>query len=737
MNNSLNRDPVSLTRSRKNLDPSTRYVLARYCTYMERLLSKYPRLNMEILEIFHWLVGPDELPEFVDGMVSELGLNEWEDLHEGMAQNILERYDFANSMNRIIEKLSPALESKVANHARKVFQKNADKLSAPVQSDLECKLEDLRGLFGLNDLETEAIFLLFSLITWENLEYFFITHLSVTFYGGRHYGAVMLDIDQDDYLDLLSGRLVDLGLVETDGDYATLHYSIVKLLQSPNRRDLATEFFGRLRPTPMVNPAPIVDAATRDYMLALLEAEPETSTHILLNGDAGTGKTQFAHEIAEELDFSVFEVRYGESHRRGHRASFWACVNMASQMQDSLIIADDAGAVLTGVNHYILSDENASDKKWLNDLLEVPGVRMIWITNDMEIDPSVLRRFAFIREFLPFNRKTRAAVWRSVIECHDCEDKFSDHEIEELALRYQCSAGSIDMAVRSAAKAYPHSVEQFQWALRKTLESGLKAITGGPLPKPRLPFSPECLKDGFNVVEGDLDQMLSDLKRLSESEQNSPFSDHGVSVFLHGPLGSGVLDLAELIAHTVDKEMRVVPTGALWSEGIGQTFMRITQAFQWAASRNEVLVLEGIDGLLLGEVADPSLVESLAREILRCMECYRTTIVLTTRRVEGELLQMIAGRCDYRISLTYAGGEQSSALYKNILAPLCSEPLDYRTERDLRGVRHFGPAVYRMVHSRISRAEAGSFSHEFIISLLRNLSEVRVDGRRKGSIGFR
>ena len=67
--------------------------------------------------------------------------------------------------------------------------------------------------------------------------------------------------------------------------------------------------------------------------------------------------------------------------------------------QGSIVLVDEADNLLNTQSSWFMRGET-QDKGWLNQLLDEPGTRMIWITNRIDsIEDSVLRRFAFS---LPF-----------------------------------------------------------------------------------------------------------------------------------------------------------------------------------------------------------------------------------------------------------------------------------------------------------------------------------------------
>jgi len=88
-------------------------------------------------------------------------------------------------------------------------------------------------------------------------------------------------------------------------------------------------------------------------------------------------------------------VRGEANTTHNRRAAILACLNMTNAGPGSLVIVDEADNLLNTQFSYFMRGET-QDKGWLNELLEKPGTRIIWITNSIGgIEDSVLRRFAF------------------------------------------------------------------------------------------------------------------------------------------------------------------------------------------------------------------------------------------------------------------------------------------------------------------------------------------------------
>ena len=131
---------------------------------------------------------------------------------------------------------------------------------------------------------------------------------------------------------------------------------------------------------------------------------------MLLYGPPGAGKTGFARALISSLNVTGYEVLRDTAKGAGdHRSVVLACLKLTEG--GGVLLADRAEEVLfTEAFRFRFGDD--LDRGGVNQLLDEPGGRMIWIVNGIgELEGSVVRRFAFSLGFEALNPKQRRELW--------------------------------------------------------------------------------------------------------------------------------------------------------------------------------------------------------------------------------------------------------------------------------------------------------------------------------------
>ncbi len=721
-----------------DLDKSQRFMKTKLATYVDRLMARQPKLDLEILAMLHWLIGPEILETGVEQIMALLTAPERLRFDEEIQDYLFDSYEFANALMRTIRGTRRNLEDSVRRLFRKMLHQRLVALQYPGKSQVENSAALFQKMFKLNDLESEICLFLSIIQVWDEARRLFEGHFGCERFEGRNYLAIVLKATDAEIASALNGKLAQIGILESDrGNSVCLEASFHQLLTTASQSDLRTEFFKKVDPNPVPLDAHVVDPLATQHLLSLLGTKTESSTHVLLYGSPGTGKTSYALGLAKELGLPVYLVEHAGKERQWSRQfAFTACVNMASHGEGSIVIADDCDTVLNTRNSWAFFGES-SDKRWLHDLLETPGVRMIWTVNSISnIEESVARRFSFSLGFKPFGTAQRVRLWTSILNTHGFGSVFDAPQVKDLATKFQSSPGVIEQAVRKAAETGCNSAETLYTALNQSLEAHELLIHGGTKLTQAKPVDPNFTLEGLNALGTDLNALVAELKAYDQHvKQTSDNDGLTMALLFHGPSGTGKSHLARHIAAMLDREIIFKRGSDLLSMYVGGTEKNIRDAYE-EASDNAVLVFDEADSLVFRrDRAERSWEISQTNEFLTWMEQFRGIQIFTTNRL-SDMDSATLRRLNHKIEFHYLTPEGNVTFYKKLLAPLVQARISKNIVSQLKSLSRLAPGDFNVVRNKFKFKDPKQVTHQAIVATLREEAQLKSIHACKKAIGF-
>ncbi len=723
------------------MDGSHSFMLSRVLVYMDRLLEKHPSLDFEILEALHWLLGPESVEEDLIPLVTMLDAGDRRPRFDAdLRDEIRHARDFANLMDQALRKTRKDEQMCVVGLLRGLIQKKLSKLESRCTSDIEKNVRLFQEMFDLTQLETEICLFLFILTTYDEAQTVFEYHLKCDRYAGRNNLATILGSKVPTIAEATNGKLLRIGILDIDrGRSLCMDNGFVNLLQNASDTEIKTEFFRKIDPDPVPIDAHTVDPEVIDHILNLLRAKPLSSTQIIFYGPPGTGKTSLAYGIGKKLGLPIYLVEHGgkESGWR-RRAAFTASVNMASQSENALVIADDSDGVLGTRQSWFFSGET-SDKRWLHDVLEVPGVRMIWTVNSISsLEESVSRRFAYSLCFKPFTRVQRKRIWETILADYRLDSFLDSSDIDDLARRFEVSPGVIEQSIKKAAEIGSNDRAEIHKAIVFALEAHQCLVNGGHKPLRAGKIDPESFTlDGLNVSGANLSSLMKELESfndyLKHSGTDEPIS---MSLLFHGVSGAGKSYLASIIAHRLDRELIIKRASDLLSPWVGGTEHNVRSAFDECAEKEAILLVDEADFLLGNrDGAVRSWEVSQVNEVLTAMELFRGVQIYTSNRF-ADLDPATLRRFNHKIEFHCLDSEGVVVFYKKILQPLVGSDLEKKLEKELMNISDLTPGDFKVVMTQFRFKSIGERSHKAMIAALRGEAQVKEVHAGQKAIGF-
>jgi transitional endoplasmic reticulum ATPase len=580
------------------MDKNDLFVRKMGAIYFLRHFSRYPKLGKYEIEFVCWLLGDQkaELVEFIRKFYPEDSREHWSDEVYAESNDI---EAFAAELLNGLKAIDILHKHQIRQFIKTILRRNTKQLKYQGKSDLEKTCRLAKRMFNLASHEIELVTFLFIISTYEAPENLFDIELSCDRFSERRYLANILGLSQAKTARTIS-RLEQIGIVENYSRNLSLDDDISSLLQNPDLEQISKRYYKHVKPKSIPLEFHFIDSDVISYLQNLVSCKTHTPTHLLFYGPPGTGKTSLANALAVTAKSPIYSIMRDEDNRsENRRSAVVACLNMTNSGTGSIIIVDEADNLLNTANSWQFRGET-QDKGWLNDLMEKPGSRIIWITNTTNgIEESVLRRFAYTLRFKNFNCRQRIILFEQIIKSNRVKRFFSDVEIESLAKKYCVTAGSIELAIKKAKETSADSRTNFQRAVHLSLEAYVSfGQRKKKLTKPSTKNEDYTL-DGLNLSANIYD-IIDQLERFNKKLINNGFLKPvgGLAMLFHGHPGTGKTALAKYLGEKLDKEVLIKSYSDLQSKWLGQGEKNIRDAFLDATEQEAILIIDEADSML-------------------------------------------------------------------------------------------------------------------------------------------
>ena len=720
-------------------DDSMMFLNQRMVTCFIRLLKTDCDLNREFFEFLYHVLNPELASEFMESMMKLVPSDRQLDFRQD-EDPIADSYSFSHTACEASKLIGWKQRHQIREIASQMLAKRLEEFTSIPKTVIEDNIGELKTMFCLDHVEAEICVFMFTVYICNEFSSFFADHLCCNQYRGRKLLATILECKNSQLAAALSGKLTQIGILEPGAYRGCLEitHSFAQKLQSLNPEEFRNQFIKPLNCELIQLDSHMVEREITENILKILSYKPGTATHILLYGPPGTGKTSYAFGIASRLGLRSYRVEHSSKENADlRRAAITACVNMASETNDALFVADDSDLILNTGSSWVRFGETP-DKSWLHETLEKPGVRMIWIVNSTDnIEESVARRFAFSVKIKPFTREQRAQIWNSMIRKHRVKRFLKDDDIQRLADRFAVSAGVIDNAIRKAAESCEDSASSFRKSVKLALESSESLIHSSPTSETRSLDRRNFNLEGLNLSGANVKSLLNEVTAFDKyTRKNRSGEPATMSMLFHGPPGSGKSALARYVATHLGKEIVFKRASDLFSMWVGGTEKNIREAYLEATSRNAVLIFDEADSLIFGrDRAEHSWEISFTNEFLTWMESFNGIQIFTTNRLK-DLDSASLRRFNHKIEFGYLKPEGNVIFYKSYLAPLTRRTLDISMKDSVRKIEGLTPGDFKSVKDKFRFRDRKRLSHESLISALADESRIKSMHAGQARIGF-
>ncbi len=728
----------NIVRAEQPSDLTDMFVIKKTATYLYRHLAAFPctELDEEFFDLLSFGMN-----ESLEGII-ERSLNRFESPRKDQYLPIVQKCLDSNSRFNdiipcILERAPNAFCVAIRQSILEALKNSIEKHKYRCKSDLEKNLYRIKKTFKLNKAEVEFALFLYIIFCNSKLDTFFIDELHCQRLSGKKYLANVLELTRGELDQVMNGTLKKIDFFSFDMEGLVVESEFVNIFEYGTLSDPSRLYFNKIKRPAIPLDYHLTVQKVIPHIISLFKKKPVSSTHILLYGAPGTGKTSFAEGLAKELKIPAYTItKDADNKTKRARLAIMACLNITNSGDGSLVVVDEADNLLNTRFSWFSRGET-QDKGWLNKLMEEPGVRMIWITNEIDdIAPSVLRRFSYSLHFKPFNKRQRVLLWENILRYNRVKRFFTSDEVNSLAVRYRVNAGVIDLAVKKAKETGITSKPDYQNALRLALDAYLALENGGEKEIDRERIEETYSLEGLNI-KGDLKGALGQLEAfdqfLRKADDDRVLT---INLLLYGPPGTGKSEFARYLGRHLDREIIVKRISDLQSKWVGDSEKNIRDAFYEAEREEAILIMDEADSLVFSrDYALHSWEISFTNEFLARLERFKGILICTTNRLK-DLDQASIRRFQHKLGFDYLDAEGNLIFYQKLLEGLVDEPLDDENIAKLKDIRNLAPGDFKTVRDRFIFISDDGLNHQTLVEALRNESEIKKVFLKTGSIGF-
>ncbi|MCQ2378878.1 MAG: AAA family ATPase [Victivallaceae bacterium] len=516
------------------------------------------------------------------------------------------------------------------------------------------RTRELQKMLKLSDLETEVL-LVVTFIGFGFLEIADGHHRRTEASDKTVFIAKCLDRAIEEIDEVLSdkGKLRRLGCLDEDNDLTMVFR---RYFAGSCNEPLANQFFRRVSGESLPWEFYGELAEKHGAMLKRI-LSAKGAAHILLYGAPGTGKTSFARTLAAELKRDCFFVEQHVETRSGSSTARFGALKICDGQVDpasSIIVVDEADAMLCGARDSVFYDSRSGDKGMLNSVLDELVTPTIWISNTpaFALDESSRRRFDYSIRFEPLSNHQRLAVWRNNVRKMKLGKLLNEKQLSRYATRYPVSAGGITLILQNLVKLAPDpgEVDELVEKLMKPHCELLGISTpGGDKNAPAKDYSLQ----GINIRGAvKLDRIIEAVRRFRTASGEDADRPR-MNLLLSGPPGTGKTEFVKYLGSVLETKITVRMGSDLLDKYVGGTEANIRRAFDEAAEEKSILFLDEIDGLVQSRSrAQHSWEVSQVNELLHQMEVFDGVMIGATN-FAANLDPAILRRFTFKLEFDY------------------------------------------------------------------------------------
>lgn len=587
--------------------------------------------------------------------------------------------------------------------------------------------------------------------------------------------AAILDLPQRDIAKSLSNNapLLKSGIIEVCGMgrrrrfaefelkdlEVTAHLATALLDQHNSEQDFLAALFRRSPAATLTkNDFPHAEkefALARDYLEAARKSDSR-GVNILIYGKPGTGKTEMARAVCDELGLNLYETPIEDEDddpmkgdERIRSCLLAQC--LLARRGDTVLLFDEIEDVFPesfrGPALFFFGGlQGAKDngkKAWTNHLLENNPIPTFWISNKAgQIDPAFIRRFDVVLRLHPPGPKVRRRMLDAMLDGVEVSETWLDRMAtnRDLTPAHIARGAKVVKALTESEKPKKRGKRSAKASQttghavlsKATPESVLETLFTNTLEAQGRRLNPMAPAPMLTLYDPDLLNADADLSALAQGIAANPKG----RLCFYGPPGTGKTAFAHHLASCMGNPIIVRQMADLLSCWVGETEQNIAAMFHEAKRERAVLLLDEADGLL-GERggASHSWEITQTNQVLTSMENFDSVFIASTNLMK-HLDQASLRRFDFKIAFSYLKPAQTEKMFRQTLKKqglkVSAKEADSAQQR-LRRIDNLTPGDFNTVLRKQRLLGGFSTARQLLIALEQ---EAKLKPGANKTIGF-
>lgn len=399
-------------------------------------------------------------------------------------------------------------------------------------------------------------------------------------------------------------------------------------------------------------------ALIKTYLAAALKKNTE-GVNILIYGDPGTGKTEFARTLCAAGRFGLLEITMKNSQESpisgaDRLATLQLSQKLVARKKRCVLLFDEVEDVFPNAEFNVFGQAIASNNKkaWMNHILENNSKPVIWISNSVnQIDPSYLRRFDYVLKLRPLSSRIKLRIIKKYFRHLSVRNEW----LVRLSEMEYLVPGLVERAAKVAGHLEQDNPEILERQLDNIIGNTLEVMGRPKGVRKKARYNTQYRLEYLNP-DANLQNLCVGLARRQEAR-----------ICLFGPAGTGKTAFAHYLAEHLGKPILTKRASDILSKWVGEAEQNIANLFHQAAQEDAVILLDEADSFLQDRAgARQSWEVTQVNELLVQMELFNGIFIASTNLMDTLDAASIR-RFDFKIKFDYMTSAQAWSMFSQIL----------------------------------------------------------------------